>query len=140
MEKKAKKKRKIDARGEDLDRVERKRQKRETERAARKPKRHKEKDKAKDRNILVAKPAVSPSVQEQSSGLLVSIAHGEMPHARREKKKKKRFKVASGDDELDAQSPVSTDERTLEGEDRRESRKKDSSKSLRKRRRHDQLL
>ncbi|KAI0004588.1 hypothetical protein BJV74DRAFT_808327 [Russula compacta] len=142
---KAKKKRKVDARGEDTDRVVRKRQKREAERAARKPKRHKEKDKAEDRkdeDIANSKPAddgiLSPSVQEQSSGLLVSIAHGEMPHARREKKKKKRFKVASGDNELDAQSPVSTDERTLEGEDRRESSKNDSSKRLRKRRRHDQ--
>jgi len=144
VEKGAKKKRKIEAYGEDAPRdggddaskEERKREKRrlkEAERAARKLKRREEKKMAKDGVTLSQE-------QEQASGPLGSATLNELHHARREKKKKKRFKATSVDVELDAQSSVSADERTLEGEHREGSRKKDLSKSSRKRRRRDRSL
>jgi hypothetical protein len=144
VEKGPKKKRKIDARGEDAPRgddddasiEERKREKRrlkEAGRAARKLKRREEKKWAKDGVILSPSPS-------QASGPLGSTTLNELHHARREKKKKKRFKATSVDVELDAQSSVSADERTLEGEHREGSRKKDSSKSSRKRLRRDRSL
>ena len=128
----------IDAHGEDALRVlankeERKREKRfrtEAERAARKQKRDKEKHRAKNDDISGSEPSderISSPSHEQVSGLPISTTPDETPRVRREIKKKKRSKVAVVDDELDAQPPLSTDERT----------RKDSSNFSRKRRRRD---
>lgn len=140
IKKRTKQKLKIDADTDDslkeeCDKRERKREKRlrkEAERATRKRKRQDAKNRAKDRKdedtVSVDERVLSTS-QEQGSGLLVSTAPGEV---QREKKKKKRLKPAPVDDKLDGEIPVSTDKRTLKGED--------CSKSSRKRRRRDQLL
>ena len=136
VEKSAKKKCKIDARGEDVlkglaDKEVRNREKRlrkEAEKAARKPKRHKdEKHKAKDVHVSFSKPVderLSSHLQEKS----ISTTPDETPRVWREKKKKKRRKTASVDDELDAQRLASADGRT----------RKDASNFSRKRRRRDQ--
>ncbi len=112
---------------------ERKREKRfrtEAERVARKQKRDKEKHRAKNDDISGSEPSderISSPSHEQVSGLPISTTPDETPRVRREIKKKKRSKVAVVDDELDAQPPLSTDERT----------RKDSSNFSRKRRRRD---
>ena len=120
MEKSARKKRKIDVRGEEIpkaltDKEERKREKRlrkEAEAAARKLKRHKEKNhKAKDGDVSGSK-----SVDERASSPLqdksIFTTPEETPRVWRERKKKKRRKAASIDDELDAKLLVSADGRT----------------------------
>ena len=137
----AKKESEIDAYGEDTpgeraDKEERKREKRlrkEAEGAARKAKRHKGKQQHKAidddvSNSKVVDERISSPSQERSSGLLISAIPDETPRARGEKKKKKRPKVSLIEDELDAQPPIRTDERT----------RKDSSDFSRKRRRRDQ--
>jgi nucleolar protein TMA23 len=124
---------------EERDKGEREREKRlrkEAERAARKRKRQDAKNKAMDH----ANERVLSSSQEQCPGLLISTAPGEAHRIRTEKKRKKRLKHALVDDELDAQTPVSTDKRTLEGEDCGASRTGDCSKGSRKRRRREQSL
>jgi len=136
VEKSAKKKRKIDAHGEDAskglaDKEERKREKRlrkEAETAARKLKRHKEKKhKAKADDISSSK-AVDESASSPLQEKSIFTTPDETPRVWREKKKKKRRKVASIDDELDAQLLASADGRT----------RKNSSNFSRKRRRRDQ--
>jgi hypothetical protein len=142
-----KQKPKIDADEEDTlreecDKGEEKREKRlrkEANRAARKRKRQDAKNKAKDRKEPEDERVLSPS-QEQGSGLLTSTAPGGVQRVRTEKRKKKRLKPAPVDDKLDAQTPSSTDKRTLEGEDREVSRREDPPKSSRKRRRREQSL
>jgi hypothetical protein len=124
---------KIDVCGEDTlkERKREKRLRKEAERAARNAKRHKEKKhKTKDDDSSNSKDAdgrISLHSQERSSGLLISPTPDETRRVRSEKKKKKRPKVPLTDDELDAQPPIRTDERT----------KKDSSNFSRKRRRRD---
>jgi len=104
-EKGSRKKRKVDARAEegtmraeDPDKEERKRERRvrkdDVEKAARKLKRHKEKCRAKDGQDedIASSTRADESVlwslsQEQVSGLLISTNTGEVPRARREKKK-----------------------------------------------------
>lgn len=120
---------------EECDKRERKREKRlrkAAERAARKRKRQDARNKAKDRKdedtASVDERVSSPS-QEQVSGLLISTGPGEV---QREKKKKKRLKPALVEDELDGEIPLSTNKRTLKGED--------CSKSSRKRRRRDKFV
>ena len=139
MKKGSKRKRKIDARGdEDILRAEERNRERrlrkDAEKTARKLKRHKEKHNASsthaDESILWTLS------QEQGSGLLISTSTDEVPRARREKKK--RFKVASVDEELDARPTLSADERTLEGEARGKLGRKDFQDCSRKRRRRDQ--
>lgn len=132
-----------DTSGQERDERERKGEKRlrkEAERAARKRKRQDAKNRANDRKdedtASVDERVLSPS-QEQDSGPLISTAPGEV---RTKKKKKKRLKPAPVEDELDGQTPVSTDKRTLEGEDHGMSRREDRSKSSRKRRKRDKLL
>jgi len=127
----------VDASGEDALRVlankeERKREKRfrkEAERAARKQRRDKEKHRAKNDDISGSEPS-DERISSPVSGLPISTTPDETPRVRRERKKKKRPKVAVVDDELDAQPPLitSTDVRT----------RKDPSNFSRKRRRRDQ--
>jgi len=136
IKKRTKQQLKIDADTDDslkekCDRRERKREKRlrrEAERATRKRKRQDAKNRAKDRKDedTVSVDEVLSTSQEQGSGLLISTARGEV---QREKKKRKRLKPAPVEDELDGETPVSTDKRILKGED--------CSKSSRKRHRRD---
>ena len=108
-----------DAPKEECDEAEGRREKRlrkDAERAARKRKRQEGKNKAKDQKDVDER--VLPSSREQGSGLLISTAPGEVQSVRR-KKKKKRLKPTHVDEELDGQTPVSMDQRTLEGEDQR---------------------
>lgn len=137
--KSGKKKREIDA-DEDEDgegilkqeceKAERRREKRlrkDAERRKRQDAKNKAKDR-KDEDITNSKPVdetvLLPSL-DQGSG-------GETQCVRTEKKKKKRLKPTPVDDKLNRHIPISTDKRTLEGEDR--------AKRSRKRRRRDQGL
>jgi hypothetical protein len=115
---------------EECEKAERRREKRLRKEAERR-KRQDAKNKAKDRkdedianSKLVDERVSSPSL-DQGSG-------GETQCVRTEKKKKKRLKQTPVDDKLNKHNPISTDKRTLEGEDR--------AKRSRKRRRRDQGL
>jgi hypothetical protein len=115
---------------EECEKAERRREKRLRKEAERR-KRQDAKNKAKDRrdeDIANSKPVdervLSPSL-DQGSG-------GETQCVRTEKKKKKRLKPTPVDDKLNRHTPISTDKRTLEEEDR--------AKRSRKRRRRDQGL
>jgi hypothetical protein len=128
-EKSGKQKRKIDA-DEECEKVERRREKKlhkEAERRKLQDAKNKAKDQ-KDEDITNSKPVderlLLPSL-DQSSG-------GEIQCGRTEKKKKKRPKPTPVDDKLNTHTPISTDKRTLEGDDR--------AKRSRKRRRRDQGL
>ncbi|KAF8478064.1 hypothetical protein DFH94DRAFT_653225 [Russula ochroleuca] len=102
----------------------------EAERAARKRKRQDAKNNAKDQKDIDER--VLPLSREQGSGLLISTGPGEVQSVKR-KKKKKRLKPAPVDDKLDEQTPVSTDKRTLEGEDHGMPRREDRSRQRRRR-------
>jgi hypothetical protein len=133
--KSGKQKRKIDADEEGIlkeecEKAERRREKR-LRKEAEGRKRQDAKKKANDRKDedianfkLVNERVLSPSLDQDSGG--------ETQCLRTEKKKKKRFKPTPVDDKLNRHTPISTDKRTLEGEDR--------AKRSRKRRRRDQGL
>jgi hypothetical protein len=135
-EKSTKKESKLDACEEDTPRAyaekeERKLEKslrKEAERAARKAKCHKEKRHKANYDDVSNSKGSDERIPLPSQGLLISTTPDEMPNVRSEKKKKKRRKEALIDDELDAQPPTHTDERT----------RKDPSNFSKKRPRRDQ--
>lgn len=94
------------------------------ERRRRKRLRKEAKNKAKDRKDDIAN---SNLVDKRDLG-----SGGETRCVRTEKREKERLKPTPVDDKLNRHTPISTDKRTLEGEDR--------AKRLRKRRRRDQGL
>jgi hypothetical protein len=133
--KSVKQKRKIDAdeesnlkeEGEKGERRREKRLRKDAERRKRQGAKNKAKDR-KDEDITNSKPVdervLLPSLDQGSVG--------ETQCARTEKKKKKRLKPTPVDDKLNRHTPISTDKRTPEGEDR--------AKRSRKKRRRDQGL
>jgi hypothetical protein len=114
---------------EESEKVERRREKRlrkEAERRKRQDPKNKAKDR-KDEDIANPKP-VDESVLSPSLGR----GSGDETQCVRTEKKKKHLKPTPVDDKLNRHTPISTDKRTLEGEDR--------TKRSRKRRRRDQGL
>jgi hypothetical protein len=127
--KSGKQKRKTDANEEGILKEERRREKwlrKEAERRKRQDAKNKAKDR-KDEDIANPKP-----VDERALSLPQDQGSGETQCARTEKKKKKRLKSTPVDDKLNIHTPISTDKRTLEGED--------CARRSKKRRRRDQGL